>query len=169
MFHGMLISPSPAFACIQALNGRILFLPSHYKTYPLDSFEVSNLTAIKYYALVLLSLTGLSTLLGLTTFIDQTENVSGISCAEISGSIKSYLAPDDPTLKVIRRFQYDFMLPGVKVKMFHLRGKDKRIHLVEIYENNFNLYLFYGVALVVSIILFLSPLVSTQPRHSLWA
>mmetsp|Transcript_28281 Transcript_28281/g.44114 ORF Transcript_28281/g.44114 Transcript_28281/m.44114 type:complete len:152 (+) Transcript_28281:749-1204(+) len=80
-FHGMLIRPRKAQACIQSFKGCILFMPSDYgrdsATFPLQDwspFEVRSLNLWSYFALVFFSLTGLSTLLNFTKTLDARES-----------------------------------------------------------------------------------------------
>ena len=69
-FHRMVASPAIARSCIDSFcesKGCILFMPSHatFKDYPI--YDASNiLNLVSYYALVVVSFTGLSTLLKCT-------------------------------------------------------------------------------------------------------
>jgi len=104
-FHGMVCSPSTAQKCIHSFvsnhnttllnkdrqqkkpndknnrnsigSGSILFLPSNYSNDEIHVYDCCHtLTIVTYYALVLLSFTGLSTLLGLTDIICSEEYVT---------------------------------------------------------------------------------------------
>ena len=72
-FHRMVASPAIARSCINSFcesKGCILFMPSHatFQDYPI--YDASNiLNLVSYYALVVLSFTGLSTLLNCTKTI----------------------------------------------------------------------------------------------------
>ena len=78
----MLIGPSAAQQCIDSINGHVLFMPSTYRrtseAFPSDS-RLSpwdcrrTLNLVTYYLLVLWSVTGLSTLLGVTRTVDARE------------------------------------------------------------------------------------------------
>ena len=71
-FHAMLPAPGVARRCVAAFKDTIVFAPSSYTDddFPArvgDSpYEVKRLTTFGYWLLVLVSLTGLSTLLGFT-------------------------------------------------------------------------------------------------------
>jgi len=94
------------------------------------AFEVlvPDLNLLTYYSLVLFSLTGLSSLLGATITIAAEEDMAGII---ITTDITHYLG----TTVIVRRFKYHFLLPGIRVKMWHLRGADGKLTLLERYES----------------------------------
>ena len=140
-FHRMLISPSSAKRCVAAINGVILFMPSNYKERGISAFQVTNLTTFLYYLLVLFSFTGLSTKLQMTEFLESAEDLQGgLNSPEVTDDIIAFIAEHSNTqgadLKIIRRFSYNFILPGLKVKMFHLSDgrPNGKLHLVEIYN-----------------------------------
>ena len=145
-FHGMQCSPISANRCINAFNGTILFMPSNYKEKGVANYRVTNLNLLTYYALVLWSFTGLSTLLRMTDFIETNEDLTnGLTSPEITEDIMTFINQESEgeqltkkqKFKVIRRYAYNFRLPGVRVKMFHLQSSDttnNKLHLVEIYE-----------------------------------
>ena len=61
-FHGMLCHPATAARCIRAFdNGSVLFMPQNYTFASLADYDCAGgtLTLWSYYALVLVSLTGL--------------------------------------------------------------------------------------------------------------
>ena len=85
-YHGMLVSPRGAARCNASFTGAVLFMPraaalsaaaaaaeSAGASAGRSPFEVSGLSVPTYYALVLLSLTGLSTLLGCTRVLEASE------------------------------------------------------------------------------------------------
>ena len=141
-FHGMLCNPMSANRCIKAFNGTILFMPSNYKEKGIATYHTTNLNLVTYYLLVLWSLTGLSTLLRMTHFIETKEDLkNGLISPEITEDIVTYINQESGSdqgnqLTVIRRYAFYFRLCGVRVKMFHLQSSDKadKLHLVEIYE-----------------------------------
>lgn len=132
-FHGMFIGPASAQRCIDSFTGKILFMPSCYS--PSDDFpppksdyfspwEVESLDLRKYYLLVLASLTGLSTLIGLTRCVDSREDDNLASegpsltsrvhpSLAVDDAILRYLVQEDQgaTVRLVRRFEYNFMLP----------------------------------------------------------
>ena len=75
----MLPAPGVARRCVAAFKDTIVFAPSSYtdEDFPArvgDSpYEVKRLTTFGYWLLVLVSLTGLSTLLGFTDTLDARE------------------------------------------------------------------------------------------------
>ena len=86
-FHGMHIGLRAARRCIESFDaGVILFAPSEYALDPatafptttLSPYEVQTLRLIDYYLLVAVTLTGLSTLLGLTDTVDAREGADGL-------------------------------------------------------------------------------------------
>lgn len=133
-FHGMLIRPTIAKKCIDVFrNGKILFMPSNREK-GLQHFEVKGLDSLMYYGFVFYSFTGLSTLLGLTDFIESKEDFQGLKCPEITEEITNYIGGK---LKIVRRFEYNFRLPAIRVKMYHLTDENfEALHLVEIYEGS---------------------------------
>ena len=142
----MLCSPLPADRCVKAFKGIILFMPSNYKEHGIAHYRVPNLNVVIYYFLVLWSFTGLSTLLQMTDCIETSEDLTnGLESPEITEDIVTYINQESAgdqvmkkqQLKVIRRYSFNFRLPGIRVKMFHLQSSDKtmdQLHLVEIYE-----------------------------------
>lgn len=77
-FHGMLCVPSVASKCIDSFNGKILFMPRDYKSKGIDRYCYSRISLIDYYTLVVYSLTGLSTLLNMTSLSHAEESMEGI-------------------------------------------------------------------------------------------
>mmetsp|Transcript_14829 Transcript_14829/g.33352 ORF Transcript_14829/g.33352 Transcript_14829/m.33352 type:complete len:155 (+) Transcript_14829:390-854(+) len=104
------------------------------------AFEVlvPDLNLLTYYSLVLFSLTGLSSLLGATITIAAEEDMAGII---ITTDITHYLG----TTVIVRRFKYHFLLPGIRVKMWHLLA-DGKLTLLEIYQPLDQLYAMGAVA-----------------------
>ena len=112
-------------------------------------YEVANLTVLKYYLLVLASITGLSTLLGLTQIIDARE---GLEPEEAALAESHALHPSAPILDyvarraggpitLVRRFEYHFKLTDLRVVMLHYSssgdaatGRAPALHLVEVYD-----------------------------------
>lgn len=159
-FHGMLCSPRLAQECISNLTGTILFMPSNYKKKGIRHYLYTDLNVWTYYGLVFASLTGLSTLLGLTQTLRTEENLThGVNCPEFENDPEIYQIVLDPTsshhtaytappphsqegilmrrrAKVIRLFSYYFSLPMIRVQMFHVIDEDapEKLHLVEIFE-----------------------------------
>merc|ERR1719484_126473 len=77
-FHAMLPRPCVARRCVAAFQNTIVFAPASYTDANFveteDSpYEVKRLTVFAYWLLVLVSLTGLSTMLGCTDVIDARE------------------------------------------------------------------------------------------------
>jgi hypothetical protein len=152
-FHGMLCGPAASQRCIDAFDGRTLFMPHDYKQKGIAAYEVigsgmSGLNIFTYYSLVLSSLTGLSTLLGATTTITSEEDLGGITDPTVTPDIKDYLHPGHPSphTLIIRRFEYHFMLPDIRVKMWHLLGEDGKLSLLEIYQSLDHLDRIYACA-----------------------
>jgi len=121
-FHGMYCSPSTAQKCIQCFvtrnekshtskqrpegsstnsvaGGSILFLPSEHTDNEIHLYECyRTLNICSYYALVLASFTGLSTILGLTKVICSEEYSQGrkIASGSISQTLPQHNDVDDP-------------------------------------------------------------------------
>lgn len=127
-------------------------MPSTYTPQTLPTFDCSAkgvLTPLSYYMLVLLSLTGLSTLLGLTDFrmADEfpTEGVEEVK-PPLTSSHKSTLRVEPHVLEYCkrhtqaksiflkRRFEYRFRIVGLEVVMLHFQCDQKKLHLVEVYH-----------------------------------
>lgn len=150
-FHGMLCRPSTARRCLQSFDGRVLFMPVGYQP-PLARFDYSRpvlvgnwsmnpFTTFTYYVLVWISLTGLSTLLKRTKFlqaqetneaIDGSSSITAEHCSDLrlDPSVLEYLG-NSCTLR--RRFEYDFKIPRLQVTMLHIEQRGK-LSLVEIYR-----------------------------------
>mmetsp|Transcript_43565 Transcript_43565/g.102380 ORF Transcript_43565/g.102380 Transcript_43565/m.102380 type:complete len:231 (-) Transcript_43565:329-1021(-) len=165
-FHGMLVSPPAAQRCIRDFNGCILFMPHTYgrdvETFPVQGkspFEVTVLNLFTYYLLVLATNTGLSTLVQQTDFVDSRETsdfvqaepfwVDPLALEYISRHGQRKLARsgvESSSVKLARRFEYNFRLADIRVAMFHfasvtaegdvaLDSEGKEIlHLVEVYQ-----------------------------------
>mmetsp|Transcript_16514 Transcript_16514/g.24368 ORF Transcript_16514/g.24368 Transcript_16514/m.24368 type:complete len:244 (+) Transcript_16514:2883-3614(+) len=72
-YHSMVCSPSTAVQCSDSFNGSVIFIPAGTTVTSSTPDYCKLLNAITYYGLVLISLTGLSTLLGLTEFVEYKE------------------------------------------------------------------------------------------------
>eukprot|EP00967_Tisochrysis_lutea_P079092 scaffold108045_cov40-Tisochrysis_lutea.AAC.1 len=161
-FHGMLIGPAAAARCVRSFNGRVLFMPAHRAKDPkafdgapdrASCFDFSRgLTLFGYFALVVASFTGLSTLLQCTETMDAREvspqdserelPISEVESDELTLAkdyIRIYSRSRYPT-RLIRRFQFNFRLSGIKVRMFHFLTQPEgtkgapQLHLVEFYQ-----------------------------------
>ena len=112
-------------------------MPHDYRLKGIQHYYYPSISVIGYYALVLSSLTGLSTLLNWTSFSHAEENMDGVrECDDITDDIKIFINKQDPASCItIRKFEYNFFLPGIQVKMFHVL-ENNRLHLVEIYHQN---------------------------------
>ena len=147
-FHGMLCRPETAQRCIESFTGTILFLPQGYQSPGDYDFTIPFLTVITYYLLVLLSFTGLSSLFGMTRMPCAEEYDSPMiitSALSSSHCDSSLVARDDcwdyiykkfncHTLRLSRRFEYEFLFGNLSVVMFHLVCEKHRLHLVEVYQ-----------------------------------
>ena len=143
-FHSMLTFPWSAMRCVASVDGVILFMPTNYKERGIAAYHVSFLNTSVYYLLVLFSFTGISTALGMTEFLETSDNFEkGLESPEVTEDIKAFVVQHSnaqlSSLKVIRRFSFNFRIPGMKVKMFHLSDgrPEGKLHLVEIYEPPF--------------------------------
>lgn len=117
-------------------------MPSNYALKGIAAYEVSKLNILTYYGLVLSSFTGISTMVGATKFLEAAEDLdNGLNekCPEINNEIKSYLNMEG-NCRVVRLFEYNFLLPAIHVKMFHLMGNDGKLSLVEIYSADHRMY-----------------------------
>ena len=108
-FHGMLISPSSASRCVSSIDGVVLFMPTNYRDRGIAAFDVTYLNTLTYYLLVIFSLTGLSTALRLTDFLEAAENLrDGLESPEVTADILAYVAARSGAhaadLRVVRRF-----------------------------------------------------------------
>jgi predicted esterase len=142
-FHGMLISPSRATLCIdQFAGGKVLFMPGgtpakHYRKY---LFLGKFITRFNYYAMTLYSFTMLSSLLSCTQFLAAEENLlDGLDfkkAGDFPEDVLPALGKDAAKhLAVVRYFSYNFRIPGLKVKMWHVHNKKTGvIHLLEIFN-----------------------------------
>lgn len=151
-FHGMLCNPTTASRCIDSFDGCILFMPSTYTTSTLGDYDCTDtLNQVSYYLLVLLSLTGLSTLLLMTDFRKAKENFhEGIETEElfITSNFNSKLTVQQYALNYCmkytnakklclkRHFEYHFRLVGLEVIMLHFICDKGKLHLVEVYTFN---------------------------------
>ncbi|CAB9500277.1 expressed unknown protein [Seminavis robusta] len=155
-YHGMLCSPTTASRCCDAFQGgTILFMPSSYTRDTFQNYEYSGkgvLTPLSYYLLVLLSLTGLSTLLKQTVFRMATEipqdQQEEANAASLTSQYNEHLQVDDyilehckqhtnaTSLQLKRRFEYQFRLVGLDVVMLHFQCDQNKLHLVEVFHLN---------------------------------
>lgn len=175
-FHGMLCGPAVAAQCISAFDGTIVFMPATYRPEDfaaavreertLMPYEVQALTLLKYYLLVLWSMTGLCSLLRQTQTVDASELVGG------DGEKRAVAKPPEDhalsvhpfvvdalasrhgvagvrdSVRLIRRFEFRFRLTGLWVAMHHYKGVDahgvETLSLVEVYR---------GAPMVVCVVL----------------
>ena len=150
----MVCSPKTASQCIDAFDGAILFMPSTYTPDTLSRYDYSPkgvLTPLSYYLLVLISLTGLSTLLGMTDFQVAKEYPDPDSASKEAtttlGSdsndalqVETYVLhycknyTQANTIYLKRQFEYRFRLVGLEVIMLHFLCDQNKLHLVEVYQ-----------------------------------
>jgi hypothetical protein len=152
-FHGMVCRPRTASRCIDSFaGGTILFMPSTYTPKTLATFDCSTiglLTPLSYYMLVLLSLTGLSTLLRRTDFrtarefaSDDTKDAEATLTSQhnpllrVESHVLDYCKSksDSNSLILKRCFEYEFKLVGLEVIMLHFQCDRNKLHLVEVYH-----------------------------------
>ena len=151
-FHVMLCHPKAAKRCINSFNGSILFMPHHYTQQTLSDYDCGGgiLTLISYYLLVLVTFTGLSTLLQQTeirtaeeTFLELNDNNAVIvsqydNRLKVDRLVLDYILrqnPNSSSLKLIRCFDYHFgRLVPISVIMLHLKCDQGLLHLVEVYR-----------------------------------
>ena len=180
-FHRMIANPLAAKRCICSFkdhNGCILFMPSTRKDNELILYECSHgeLNLFSYYMLVILSLTGLSTMLGMTETIDlqdysqnngevvwppskRSDEGSKLLKSKVEeqiflkdcdlqyvqrhmNMIRSVSVERNKhdtevfSLRIRRRFEYDFHLTGLNVIMLHLVSPKNPdvLHLLEVYR-----------------------------------
>ena len=123
------------------------------------SDSADKLNIVTYYLLCALSGTTLSTQRGLTDIVDCREIegkeqallvmegqlsplLSSVRNDSIVVSLEAlqYVAKqanvdDISQFRIVRRFEYDFRLPGFNVIMIHLQSEvDSALHLIEVYE-----------------------------------
>lgn len=150
-FHGMFCSVPVAQRCIASFNGQVLLMPHDYGR-NIESYEWRNiLNLVSYYLFVLVTLTGLSTVLGQRTIhvaqevdpptpILETLSAFHNENLVMDEAIREYLKDKSEMteLWLQRRFEYQFggWLP-LSIMMLHVVSgteSDARLHLVEIYE-----------------------------------
>ena len=154
-FHSMLCSPRTAWECCESFTrggGCVMFLPSAPDSSRTEG-ELSRgnfsarLGLVSYYALVVFTLTGLSTLLGLTDAVERREVGREEEGALLPGPgdapTPRFGSARDPAvvatpaildyvrrrggetdgksqMRLIRRFEYDFRPVGLSVIMLHI-------------------------------------------------
>jgi hypothetical protein len=152
----MLCHPKTARRCIDSFTGSILFMPHDYTTTQqnktLLNYDCGGgiLTLISYYLLVLVTFTGLSTLLQQTeirtaeeTFLELNDKNAIIvsqhdNRLRVDRLVLDYILrqnPNSSSLKLTRRFDYQFGgLVPISVIMLHLTCDQGLLHLVEVYR-----------------------------------
>ena len=179
-FHGMLCGPSVAQKCIDTIDGGILFMPHTYTPEMLPYYETAPeaLTLWNYYLMVIISLTGLSSLLGWTEFCTSKEYMTNTTDSTNKDKHMTRIHPKsttivsesdhllalDPTVwsylvdktsssgfTLERRFEYKFAFGGVSVLMLHVRDDNNKLYLVEMYrlENFIGRHLFAAIDAVM--------------------
>jgi hypothetical protein len=160
-FHGMFCRPRTAKRCIDSFTGSILFMPDHYTTtktiqdYDCSGGGITN--TLTYYLLVLVTFTGLSSLLRQTEIRTAEEtslqlhvssssnnnNTNTAICSKHDGRLKvdssvlDYVLRqhNSTNLKLTRRFDFHFGgLVPISVIMLHLTCNQGFLHLVEVYR-----------------------------------
>lgn len=142
----MVCGPVAATRCCGSFNG-ILFMPSDYAKRGVCSYYSKTVNVVTYYALVLASFTGISTLIGSTDTLAVEENLKeGLGGSpDLTKEIMSCLSCSD-NAKLIRRFHFHFYVPAINVQMFHVRDEDDgKLYLIEIYNKNSRLTQIYMV------------------------
>ena len=163
-FHGMLCGPAAAQRCIRAFTGSIVFMPASYEPAGFLCateqqsrlpYEVTSLSLMTYYGLVLGSLTGLCTALKLTRILEASSSSallpSSSSSSEPTTAATQPLAEppqshplavhpqvvealaarhgvrgQPSSVKLVRRFEFRFRLVGLWVAMSHYLARDER-------------------------------------------
>jgi hypothetical protein len=158
-FHGMLCRPRTAKRCIDSFTGSILFMPVHYTTTTatttLENYDCGGgiTNTLTYYLLVLVTFTGLSTLLQQTEIrtvqetetlleLDNNNNHTVIRShhdgrLKVDSSVLDYILRqhNSTNLKLTRRFDFYFGgLVPISVMMLHLTCNQGLLHLVEVYR-----------------------------------
>ena len=198
-FHSMLCPPRIARRCIDSTvgtGGIVLFMPSDYHfrhpvgdRHPHDGTDI--LTVLTYYLLVLYTLTGLCTLLGLTELVHASDFLGdegrGVVIPPDESLLRSDLDPecvlvvDSDAMKYVahragveradlrlrRRFEYRFWPLGIHVMMLHLTSPMEAaeevaaLHLIEVYHIE-NPILRYIVHRINLLVLFFFDVVSEK-------
>lgn len=146
----MVCSPRVAQRCIESFTGHILFLPSHYDSTNLERYEYGQskpkswrVGVVCYYMLVLCSLTGLSTLLGMTQTLVAQEQLDPIDVSKslaadfcehlvVDTHVWRYLGGQELALR--RHFEFRFG-NFCAVVMYHVQDRTNgKWHLVEVYQ-----------------------------------
>ena len=93
--------------------------------------------------MVFYTFTGLTTLLGLTTFLSSEENQgrNGLTSSSLPTILHDALPNGS---RVVRQFAYDFTLSGLRVQMWHVRGPGGELSLVEVFEGGNRLIIGWG-------------------------
>jgi hypothetical protein len=151
-FHGMLCRPRTAKRCIDSFTGSILFMPDHYTTSKtLENYDCGRgiTNTLTYYLLVLITFTGLSTLLQQTEIRMAEETLlkldsdNTVICSphdgrlKVDSSVLDYVLRqhNSTNLKLTRRFHFYFGgLVPISVIMLHLECNQGLLHLVEVYR-----------------------------------
>lgn len=71
--HSMVCNPWSASKCLKSFDENLFFMPSSYDMDSLEKYRSSSVSLLAYYTLVFFSVTGLSTVLGLTKTVEVTE------------------------------------------------------------------------------------------------
>ena len=182
----MLCMPPTAKACCESFDGQIVFMPADTPASLSDSTD--KLSVVTYYLLCALSGTTLSTQRGLTDIVDcrdvagkeqavltkdgqlsplltSTRNAAiSVSLESLQYVAKQANVDDISQFRIVRRFEYDFRLPGLNVIMIHIQSEvNGELHLVEVYDFRRPLVRqFFSV--MVSLFEFIWPFLDTMLR-----
>ena len=143
----MLCSPRAAQRCLESFDGTAVIMPNTFTFTEIPKYDCTppRINVLSYYMLVLISLTGLSTMLKFTKFKCSKENINkpvdgpiaSISDKELVAdeSVWAYIREQSQTQDLIlqRRFEFEFF-GGLSIVMLHLTCQKNLLHMVEIYR-----------------------------------
>lgn len=151
-FHKMIATPNLISKCTKSFNGKNLIIPKTPNK-DLSKYEITSLNC-KYYLLMGLTFTTISTILGMTTVYQADEDINGIqSDNTLPVNIQNHLNLSQEHL-IIRKYVLHFKIPNIKLEIFHIKDKDL-LHMVTIFSDEHRVIQIYILLFILSIILML--------------
>ena len=148
-FHKMVAMPALISKCVQSFNGKILVMPKTH-TSSIAKHELKSLK-YQYYALMGLTFTTFSSVLGMTNVHQADEDINGITTATpLPITIQNYLNVSSEHL-IIRKYELYFKIPDIHIEIFHVKDKDV-LHMVAIFSDKNRVLQIYVFLFIMSIV-----------------
>jgi len=149
-FHKMVAMPALISKCVQSFNGKILVMPKKSNS-SIAKHELKSLK-YQYYALMGLTFTTISSILGMTDVYQADEDINGITTVNpLPLTVQNYLNVSSDHL-IVRKYDLYFKIPDIHIEIFHVKDKDV-LHMVAMFSDENRVLQIYVLLFIMTIIL----------------